>query len=165
MSVKINFKAFLLIIGGALILAFIYNYFSIDGISFLREPLIVSNVNELVLDDSSKVLKGLNLEHVIELQNQKVAIFIDARDQWDYSDGHIVGALNIPEFSFDPDNKTLSSIKKESLIIVYCDGDDCDTSKRLTNQLTKLGYTNSYVFLGGYKEWIEAELPIESGKN
>jgi len=165
MNNNFNIKTVVVILIVSLILALIYNYFSEDGIKFIREPLIVHNVDVITNEDTTKGLKGLNLAHVISLQNQNAAIFVDARDQWDFAEGHIIGALSIPEFSFSPDNKVLESIKKESLIIVYCDGDDCDTSKRLTNELLKIGYKNSYVFWGGIKEWTDANLPLEKGVN
>ena len=163
MNSKIKFIPILFILLASIILAFMYNYFSADGIPFIREPLVVKSVEIVSNNDSSNELKGLSLDQVIGLYNQKAAVFIDARDQWDFSDNHIVGAVNIPEFSFTSDNKTLSTIDKESLIIVYCDGDDCDTSKRLVTELLDVGYKNVYVFLGGFTEWSEANLPVENG--
>ena len=163
MNSKIKFNPIFFILLASIILAFIYNYFSTDGIPFIREPLVVKAVEISSNDDSSNELKGLSLDQVIGLYNQKAAVFIDARDQWDFSDNHIVGAVNIPEFSFTADNKTLSTIDKESLMIVYCDGDDCDTSKRLVTELLDVGYKNVYVFLGGFTEWSEANLPVENG--
>ena len=75
----------------------------------------------------------------------------------------LLGAINIPEFSFDPSDLKLNTIDKETILVIYCDGDDCDISKRLANELQNIGYNNSYVFLGGLKDWTEAELPIEKG--
>ena len=135
MKSKLNIKAIIIILFASLILAFIYNYFSIDGIAFIRKPIIVNSVEILSHDESSEELKGLSIDQVIGLYNQNAAIFIDARDQWDYAESHIKGAINIPEFSFSPDDQTLATVDKESIIIVYCDGDDCDTSKRLAVEL------------------------------
>ena len=164
MTNKINIKALILIVVSSVILAIIYNSFSDDGIPFIREPLIVKTVNIISDENNSEELQGLNLDQVVKLHSNKTAIFIDARDQWEYSNRHIAGAINIPEFSFTPEDKTLTSVSKESLIIVYCDGDNCDTSKRLAEELMKLGYKKMYVYLGGFKEWMEADLPIESGE-
>ena len=160
MKSKLNIKAIIIILFVSFILAFIYNYFSNDGIAFIRKPIIVKSVNILSHDDSSEELSGLSIDQVIGLYNQNAAIFIDARDQWDYAESHIKGAINIPEFSFSPNDQILATINKESLIIIYCDGDDCDTSKRLAVEITKLGYKNIFVFLGGFKEWSEVKLPV-----
>lgn len=163
MNKIINFKIVLSILFASLLLGIIYNAFSSDGISFIREELIVNIVSIDSSESSSTNLKGLYLEQVLTLYEKKTAIFIDSRDQWDFSEGRIMGAINIPEFSFTPEDSTLSKIDKEAQLVVYCDGDDCDISKRLTNKLMILGYKNTYVFLGGIKEWADAELPIEKG--
>ena len=164
MKTEFNIKIFSLIILSAIILAFIYNQFSNDGISLIREPLLVEFVDSTSAELSNNSIKGLTLAQVIQLQSQNIAVFIDARDQWDYSDAHIKGAINIPEFSFESNNKELSTIDKEKIIVIYCDGDDCDTSKRLAKQIIAMGYKNTFVFLGGISEWKDAELPIVEGK-
>lgn len=163
MNNKINYKIVLSILFVSLLLGLIYNAFSSDGIPFIREKLIVNFVSIDSSESSSKVLKGLHLEQVLTLHKNNTATFIDSRDQWDFSEGRIMGAINIPEFSFTPEDSTLSKIDKDAQLVVYCDGDDCDISKRLTNKLMILGYKNTYVFLGGIKEWADAELPIEKG--
>jgi rhodanese-related sulfurtransferase len=123
----------------------------------------VEQIDIISEDGSTEVLKGLKLNTVMEVFNNNSAIFIDARDQWEYSDGHISGAINIPEYNFSVDEKIIKTISRDALIVVYCDGDDCDTSKRLANELTKLGFEKCYIFLGGFYEWKEASLPVEKG--
>lgn len=164
MKNKTNYKVVISIVLSSLFLGIIYNYFSADGIPFIRKELIVNFVSLDRLDSTSTELKGLQLGQVFKLYEQNNAIFIDARDQWEFSESHIKGALNIPEFSFTVNDSNIHKVDKESLLVIYCDGDDCDISKRLTNELMKIGYKNSYVFLGGLKEWADAELPIEKGE-
>jgi rhodanese-related sulfurtransferase len=160
---KINYKVIFLILFISILLGFIYNTFSSDGIDFIREPILVKSV--LIGEESniSDQLRGIDLSQAIELYNNNSALFIDARDQWEYSENHISNAINIPEFSFEPNNQLLNTIDKNNLIVIYCDGDDCDLSKRLTKQLVDLGYTNCYVFLDGFNSWKEAKLPTEKG--
>ena len=160
---KVNYKAIIIILFTSVIFGFIYNTFSVNGIELIRKPITVKSA---VLGENENELNnilGLDLAQTINLFNQNVAIFIDARDQWDFSEAHIEGAINIPEFSFAKDDKVLKSISPDKLLVVYCDGDDCDTSKRLANEFVKLGYKNVYVFLGGIKVWKEAQLPIGRG--
>lgn len=158
-----NIKVIISLVLASLLLGIIYNSFSSDGIPFIRKELIVKSVSIDDKDTTSTDLKGLELDQAIKLFNQNSAIFIDARDQWEFSESHIKGAINIPEFSFTHEDTILSKINKEAILVVYCDGDDCDISKRLTNEFMKMGYSNSYVFLGGFKEWSELELPLEKG--
>lgn len=164
MNIKINLRAISIIVSSSIILGIIFNIFSTDGIPFIRSPIVVKSVELGLNNNDSEAINGLNLAQVIELHSSGKAIFIDARDQWEYSDGHIPGSINIPEFSFTIDNKSLQTIEKNALIVVYCDGDECDISKRLAKKIIGLGYTNSYVYLGGFKEWKESNLQIEGNK-
>ncbi|MCB9209899.1 MAG: rhodanese-like domain-containing protein [Ignavibacteriales bacterium] len=161
---KTNFKVILAILMSSTFLGFIYNFFSSDGIDFIRKPILVKSVSIGEENGDSNQLRGIDLSQAVEIFNDNSATFIDARDQWEYSDNHIIGAINIPEFSFDPSNKYLVKLNKEELLIVYCDGDDCDLSKRLAQKLISLGFKNTYVFLDGFNSWLTAELPIEKGK-
>ncbi len=165
MKTKTNFKVLFGILFFSIFLGVIYNTFSADGIKFIREPIKVTFVNVGDKTNNANELKGIELAQALELFNKKSATFIDARDQWDYSESHISGAINIPEFSFSKDDSLLKKIPKNNLLIVYCSGDDCDISKRLTKDLVELGYTNVYVFLDGFKSWNEASLPTENGKS
>ena len=161
MKFKLNFKVIIIVLFSALLLSLIYNGFSADGIPLIRQPLKVSLINDISSENNVDGLKGLQLSDVVNLHENEDIIFIDARDQWDYSEGHISRAINIPEFSFDPNNDQIRHISKDKMMIVYCDGNECDTSKRLASELTKLGYKNVFIYLGGYSEWEQLELPIE----
>ena len=163
MKNKLNYKTIIIILFTSVIFGFIYNTFSVNGIELIRKPITVKSA---VLGENENELNnilGLDLAQTINLYNQNVAIFIDARDQWDFSEAHIEGAINIPEFSFTKDESLLKSISQDRLLIIYCDGDDCDTSKRLANEIFRLGYKNVFVFLGGMKVWRDAQLPITTG--
>lgn len=109
--------------------------------------------------------KAVNLKQAYSLFKSNNATFIDTRDQWDYRDGHIKGSLNIPYYKFNTNDETLKKIKKSQLIITYCDGDDCEMSKKLAQQLLRLGYGNVYFFFGGWGEWNKANYPIEKSEN
>ena len=99
MERKTNFKIISIIIFTSILLAFIYNLFSADGIPFIREPLMVEKVNIDNDNIGTDGLKGLDLANTINLYNQKNALFIDARDQWEYGEGHIKG---VPEMNVKP---------------------------------------------------------------
>lgn len=164
MTKKINVKALIGIPLFSILLGLFYNTFSSDGIDFIRKEVSIDFVKlgETITDNN---LKGIDLAQTVKLFNDKSALFIDARDQWEFKKEHITGALNIPEFSFSEDDPKLLDISKNKLIVVYCSGDDCDISKRLAVQMTELGYTNLYVFVGGIYEWNAANLPTVKDNN
>ena len=76
-------------------------------------------------------------------------IIIDARTQSEYDQGHIPGAIMIPEYEIaDRAEKELPD--KNQLILVYCRSGR--RSKIAAEELVKLGYTNVKEF-GGIIDW------------
>ena len=76
-------------------------------------------------------------------------IIIDARTQSEYDEGHIPGAILIPEYEIaDRAEKELPD--KDQLILVYCRSGR--RSKIAAEELVKLGYTNIKEF-GGIIDW------------
>ena len=76
-------------------------------------------------------------------------IIIDARTQEEYDEGHIPGAILIPEYEIaDRAEKELPD--KNQLILVYCRSGR--RSKIAAEELVKLGYTNIKEF-GGIIDW------------
>lgn len=76
-------------------------------------------------------------------------IIIDARTQEEYDQGHIPGAILIPEYEIaDRAEKELHD--KNQLILVYCRSGR--RSKIAAEELVKLGYTNVKEF-GGIIDW------------
>ena len=76
-------------------------------------------------------------------------VIIDARTQSEYDEGHIPGAIMIPEYEIaDRAEKELPD--KDQLILVYCRSGR--RSKIAAEELVKLGYTNVKEF-GGIIDW------------
>ena len=74
---------------------------------------------------------------------------IDARTDEEFAEGHIEGAIMIPEYEIaDRAEKELPD--KDALILVYCRSGR--RSKIASEELVKLGYTNVKEF-GGIIDW------------
>lgn len=72
-------------------------------------------------------------------------VIIDARTQEEYDEGHIDGAVLMPEYEVA--QKAPQTLKdKEQLILVYCRSGR--RSKIASEELIKLGYTNVKDFCG-----------------
>jgi len=97
-------------------------------------------------------------------QNQ--VVFIDARDEPRYREGHIPGAYEFdpyrPEKYFDA---VLPLCRAAEQIVVYCNGGDCDDSETAAVLLRDIGIANQklLVFGGGISEWTTNGLPVETG--
>ena len=76
-------------------------------------------------------------------------IIIDARTQEEYDEGHIPGAILIPEYEI-ADRAEAELPDKDQLILVYCRSGR--RSKIAAEELVKLGYTNVKEF-GGIIDW------------
>ena len=76
-------------------------------------------------------------------------IIIDARTQEEYDQGHIPGAILIPEYEI-ADRAEKELLDKDQLILVYCRSGR--RSKIAAEELVKLGYTNVKEF-GGIIDW------------
>jgi 3-mercaptopyruvate sulfurtransferase SseA len=90
-------------------------------------------------------------------------LFVDARAMEYFNRGHIPGAMA------NDDVDALASaielkIGENAAFIVYCSDDDCGSSEDLAYELQDLGFMNILVFKGGWKEWIGAELPVETNE-
>ena len=76
-------------------------------------------------------------------------VIIDARTQEEYDQGHIPGAILIPEYEI-ADRAEKELLDKNQLILVYCRSGR--RSKIAAEELVKLGYTNVKEF-GGIIDW------------
>ena len=76
-------------------------------------------------------------------------IIIDARTQEEYDQGHIPGAIMIPEYEIAARAEN-ELPDKNQLILVYCRSGR--RSKIAAEELVKLGYTNVKEF-GGIIDW------------
>ena len=78
--------------------------------------------------------------------------------------GHIRGAVSLPVTDFE----TLLPEKRRELpspdeeIVCYCSGYGCEESVELADKLKASGYRHVFVYLGGWPEWSEAQLPSET---
>ena len=76
-------------------------------------------------------------------------IILDVRTQEEYDQGHIPGAIFIPDNRIDADAEKVLTDKNQ-LILVYCRSGR--RSKLAAERLVQLGYTNIKEF-GGILDW------------
>ena len=76
-------------------------------------------------------------------------IILDTREQYEYDEGHIPGAILLPYTEIDKKAEDVIP-NKEILILVYCRSGR--RSKIASESLVKLGYTNVKEF-GGIIDW------------
>jgi len=139
-----------------------------------------SGTNSMAIDSAQLLAaelkeKGLQLidrNQAVQLLHdprcqQNLVVFIDARNEQRYREGHIPGAYEFdpyrPEKYFDA---VLPVCKAAEQIVVYCNGGDCDDSETAAILLRDIGIANQKLLIygGGISEWTTNGLPVETGE-
>ena len=111
-----------------------------------------TNVNEdnINMTANNKTYKQISQEEAKEMMKKDDGhIIVDVRRQDEYDNGHIVGAILIPNESIGTSQpKQLKDLNQ--IILVYCRTGN--RSKQAAQKLADMGYTNVYEF-GGINTW------------
>ena len=109
-----------------------------------------STENSISSENSAQAYEQISgAEAKALMDSESGYVIIDARTQEEYDQGHIPGAILIPEYEIaDRAEKELPD--KDQLILVYCRSGR--RSKIAAEELVKLGYTNIKEF-GGIIDW------------
>ncbi|HPF39771.1 MAG TPA: rhodanese-like domain-containing protein [Phycisphaerae bacterium] len=85
------------------------------------------------------------------------ATIVDAREQHDYDEARLAGAIHVPSSAVYDNMDNLMAVVpvQDSLIIVYCGGGSCEASKNVGIVLRDFGFTNVLLYENGWEE-IEA---------
>ena len=99
---------------------------------------------------SLKSYRQINMDEAVEMMKKESGyIILDVRRPDEYTEGHIPGAINVP-------NEEIGTTElpelpdKAQLILVYCRSGR--RSKEASEKLVRLGYTNIVEF-GGIIDW------------
>lgn len=92
------------------------------------------------------------------------AVFLDARSQFEFEQGHVQGAISLPPREFAAQFQDIKPrlVGKEA-VITYCDGDRCPLSHALAEHLRNAGIRNVYVLKNGWTLWQAEKLPVSKG--
>lgn len=88
-------------------------------------------------------------EAKVLMESERGCVIIDARTEEEFAQGHIEGAILIPEYEI-ASRAERELPDKDALILVYCRSGR--RSKIASEELVKLGYTNVKEF-GGIIDW------------
>lgn len=89
--------------------------------------------------------KDIRLEELKQLQKEG-ALIVDVRSPQEYREGHIDGAISIPEYDIKKEAENIL-MDKEQTIVVYCSSGG--RSKKAQKFLKKLGYSHVYNLYNG----------------
>ncbi len=111
-------------------------------------------------------VKTMNLAQAYGLWKQGQALFVDARDDGEYAELHIPGAMSLPAAKVKQGLglENLKEIDKDRQIVVYCGQASCDAALTVAERLQALGFQRVAAFLGGFKAWDEAGYPVDTSQ-
>jgi rhodanese-related sulfurtransferase len=113
------------------------------------------------------VLAGIKVPIIDEKQaygffKQGDTLFVDAREEEDFGDSHIKGAISLPSPQVEERLPAIEPLlPKESRIVLYCSGPDCNMAQEVALVLAQLGYKRLYIMAAGLPAWKRAGFPVE----
>ena len=143
-----------------------YNTIRSDGLHLIYEKSVLEDAGISKLDSLLSSETILVAPVMIDLELAKKMydlgiLFIDARDEDEYSESHISGAILEPAIAGELTDVSSS----EKPLISYCSGGHCELSFDLAVELMEeWNYEKVFVFEGGLPEWEDAGYPMERGK-
>lgn len=93
---------------------------------------------------------------VDSLRDRDDVVILDVREDWEYAEGHIPGAVLLPVGSI-PDR--LSEIPQDKTVVAVCRSGN--RSNQATQFLRQQGFDNVHNMEGGMIAWGEAGLPVD----
>lgn len=115
---------------------------------FLKNRNSSTEENKITTKEPNIQYVSMNDIEKIMNENENY-IILDVRTIEEYNDGHIPGAICIPNETID-ENVVSKLPDKEQLILIYCRSGN--RSKQATKKLKDLGYLNLIEF-GGIIDW------------
>jgi thioredoxin len=127
-------------------------YFLLLSLAFLTGRLYaqkVAHTSELTLEAFEEKIKQSTAPQIL-----------DVRSAQEFSENHLVGAINLNASDTALYNKRIQSLDKHKPVFVYSINNG--RSSAIAKQLRSRGFTEVYELPGGIAHWIGAGKPIES---
>lgn len=137
-----------------------YSHFSRKSNLSLQDSISLNKdeskaINSFVVDNSKDGnIPEISYSKLMAFINDPDLYLIDARAPEQYSKGRIGNAVNIYPYLEETEYiQKLASVPENKIIIVYCDGGDCDLSHKVVADLVNFGHKKMMLYPGGWDEW------------
>lgn len=127
----------------------------------------VAGVFQATLNETGAKTKEATTEEVRHALADGSAIVLDSRKRAEYVAGHLAGAKNVAPPAEAPPSAYVEAIEKlvggdkGKALILYCNGQFCQASRTLADQLVAAGFTNVRRYQLGIPMWRALNGPIE----
>ena len=122
----------------------------------------VPTISDAVLGETGQSTAEVSTEALRRILTEKTALVLDARPFREYAVSHIPGAVNVAPKPGVPMSLYVSDVaeidrlvheRKDTAIVLYCNGPYCGKSKRLAAELLAAGYTKVRRYQLGIPVW------------
>ena len=139
------------------IVSIVFNQLRSNSLAYAKQKVeVISNLENLQTESSEPTITGIDIKIAKELFDKNV-LFIDARAEEFYNDGHIPNSICSDDF-----DSLVEQLEKKIAIdeqfVVYCSDSDCG-SEDLSYEFQSIGFSNILLFKGGWQEWVDADYP------
>jgi len=90
------------------------------------------------------------------IQERHNVVIIDVREEKDFQQGHIPGAINLPKSRWH----TRDGLRWNAMNIIYCYSSTCHLAARAAHDFASSGYAVMEME-GGFEAWQENNLEVE----
>lgn len=104
--------------------------------------------------------KSVSPQQLVHMMNRDEAVVLDLRERKEFTEGHIIDAINIPQASLDSRINELEPYRERPVIVACKMGQQASAAG---NILRKAGFSNVMRLSGGMTEWRGNDLPLVKG--
>lgn len=116
----------------------------------LLAALLLAGCGKQTENTQEAALMNITVEKAKKLMDSESGyVILDVRTEQEYAEGHIPGAILIPDYEISEKAESVLT-DKDQLILVYCRSGR--RSKNAASQLEEMGYTRIREF-GGILDW------------
>ena len=102
----------------------------------------------------------LRLADAKALWHNRATLFVDVRSRFDFEEGHVAGAINIPYEEIEQRLPALKPrLERAEALVVYCKSTDCGKSLWSAIRLRQEGLQRTRIYPEGWNEWSTSGLP------
>jgi rhodanese-related sulfurtransferase len=109
------------------------------------------SVDQATLEEPNQLTQELSTEELKKILASNSEPVLDVRSATEYAIAHIPGSVNVYEKELERVRQLFPD--KAAHFVLYCNGPFCGKSKRLSEQLVKLGYTKVRRYQLGLPVW------------
>jgi len=101
--------------------------------------------------------RSVTVQELVNLVNRDGAVVVDVRDKHEFSQGHIVDAINVPHVAISSRLGELEKYKQKPVVLACKMGQHAGAAGTV---LRKAGFENVSRLKGGIAEWRNQNLPV-----